>query len=49
MYGRSTYTNKYKTWEIVVSIWFEEEKLARAFEIYLKRGSGHAFAGRHSW
>jgi len=33
--------------KIETYIAFETEERARAFEIYLKSGSGHAFAKRH--
>lgn len=47
--GKSSHTAKYAPWKVVVSIWFEEETKANAFEKYLKIGSGHAFANRHFW
>lgn len=45
--GRSVHTNKFKPWKVVVAIRFEDEKKARAFEKYLKTGSGRAFMKRH--
>jgi len=45
--GRSVRTNKFKPWKVVVAIRFEDEKKARAFEKYLKTGSGRAFMKRH--
>ena len=45
--GKSPYTAKYAPWRIVVSIWFEDEAKARAFERYLKDGSGHTFLKKH--
>jgi len=34
-------------WPVVVSREFPDEQKARAFEVYLKSGSGRAFAKRH--
>ena len=34
-------------WSVVVSMEFPSEQQARAFEVYLKSGSGRAFAKRH--
>jgi len=45
--GKSPYTARSAPWRIVVSIWFEDEAKARAFEQYLKDGSGHAFLKKH--
>ena len=45
--GRVPHTAKYRPWKIETYIAFETEERARAFEIYLKSGSGHAFAKRH--
>lgn len=47
--GKSPYTSKYKPWETVVVIRFNNNRKAEAFEKYLKDGSGHAFAKRHFW
>jgi putative endonuclease len=47
--GRSTHTNKFKPWEPIVVIRFNDDRKADAFEKYLKSGSGHAFARRHFW
>jgi len=47
--GKSSHTAKYRPWQVVVSIWFEDDNKALAFEKYLKAGSGHAFANRHFW
>ncbi|MCX6785816.1 MAG: GIY-YIG nuclease family protein [Candidatus Komeilibacteria bacterium] len=41
--GLSIYTNKYKPWKIETYINFNNEKLAKNFERYLKSGSGKAF------
>ena len=42
-------TAKYAPWRIVTSIWFDNQRKAEKFEVYLKRGSGHSFAKRHFW
>ena len=45
--GCVPHTAKFKPWKIETYIAFESEERARAFEIYLKSGSGHIFAKRH--
>jgi putative endonuclease len=45
--GRSRHTSKYRPWKVIVSMEFCEERVAVAFERYLKSGSGRAFAKRH--
>ena len=47
--GQSLHTCKYVPWELVVAVHFADAARARAFEKYLKHGSGHAFANRHFW
>ena len=47
--GKSPHTTKFAPWECVVTIWFNDNAKAEAFEEYLKHGSGHAFAKRHFW
>ena len=47
--GRVPHTAKLRPWKVETYIAFETEERARAFEIYLKSGSGHAFAKRHFW
>jgi predicted GIY-YIG superfamily endonuclease len=47
--GKSPYTSKYKPWETVVVIRFNDNRKAEALEKYLKNGSGYAFAKRHFW
>ena len=42
--GKCIHTAKYKPWRLMVSIQFADEAKARAFERYLKSGSGRAFA-----
>jgi len=43
------YTAKYRPWKIEVGVRFSNRLKAKAFEKYLKSGSGHAFAKRHFW
>jgi predicted GIY-YIG superfamily endonuclease len=45
--GASKHTAKHSPWRLLVSITFAHDKSARAFERYLKTGSGRAFARRH--
>ena len=47
--GEVPSTAKYRPWRLVVSVRFEDDSKAAAFEQYLKSGSGHAFANRHLW
>ncbi|MEJ0023914.1 MAG: GIY-YIG nuclease family protein [Alphaproteobacteria bacterium] len=47
--GASTHTSKYRPWRLIAYFAFEEEKKARAFEFYLKSGSGRAFANKRFW
>jgi putative endonuclease len=47
--GRSPHTSKYTPWRIVTAIGFCDYDRARAFERYLKSGSGRAFAMKHLW
>jgi predicted GIY-YIG superfamily endonuclease len=47
--GQSRHTAKFRPWKVVVSVWFDDDEKAAAFEKYLKIGSGHAFAKRHFW
>ena len=42
-------TADFRPWKLVTTIWFSDRDKAEAFESYLKRGSGHAFARRHLW
>ena len=42
-------TWRHKPWKLVASICFSDRDRAEEFEIYLKHGSGHAFAKRHFW
>ena len=47
--GASKHTSKYRPWRIVAYFAFEDEGRARAFEHYLKSGSGAAFANKRLW
>ena len=45
--GLSTHTATGRPWSLVVQFWFADAARAEAFELYLKSGSGRAFALRH--
>jgi putative endonuclease len=45
--GHCPHTVKYKPWRIETAVAFASEAKARAFEKYLKTGSGREFARRH--
>ncbi len=45
--GQSPHTSKYKPWKLINYFAFEDEQKARAFEMYLKSGSGRAFTQKH--
>jgi predicted GIY-YIG superfamily endonuclease len=45
--GGCPHTAKYKPWKTETAIAFISEAKARAFEKYLKTGSGREFARRH--
>ena len=45
--GQSVHTADMRPWKLVVSIEFQDERVARRFEHYLKSGSGRAFAKKH--
>ncbi len=47
--GKSRHTNRFKPWELIVSVNFGNDELATRFEKYLKSGSGHAFLKTHFW
>ncbi len=42
-------TARHAPWRPVIAIWFADESCARAFEKYLKQGSGHAFSRKRFW
>ncbi|MGQ0559182.1 MAG: GIY-YIG nuclease family protein [Sphingosinicella sp.] len=47
--GASQHTSKFAPWRLVTYVAFTDQAKAEAFELYLKSGSGHAFARRHLW
>ncbi|MDA9465939.1 GIY-YIG nuclease family protein [Bradyrhizobium sp. CCBAU 53415] len=47
--GKSPHTSKYTPWRLVTYVAFSDIAKARAFERYLKSGSGHAFAKKRLW
>ncbi|MCL1892301.1 MAG: GIY-YIG nuclease family protein [Alphaproteobacteria bacterium] len=47
--GKSFHTKKYMPWKLVAYLGFETEASAKAFENYLKSGSGQAFANKRLW
>lgn len=44
---KSHHTSRFAPWKLLTAIYFEDEKKAEKFEIYLKSGSGHAFSKKH--
>jgi len=47
--GGSPHTSKYKPWTLVAYHAFSSRQQAAKFEVYLKSGSGRAFANKHFW
>jgi predicted GIY-YIG superfamily endonuclease len=47
--GRSPFTSRCKTWQLVTYLAFSDRQRATDFERYLKSGSGYAFANRRLW
>lgn len=47
--GRSPHTSKFRPWRLRAHFAFDSEERARAFEAYLKSGSGNAFARKRFW
>ena len=45
--GQVSHTSKYKPWKLMNYFTFLDEKKAKEFEVYLKSGSGRAFAKKH--
>jgi predicted GIY-YIG superfamily endonuclease len=45
--GEVPHTSKYRPWRVRTYIAFTDDKLAHAFERYLKSGSGRAFSKKH--
>jgi putative endonuclease len=48
-YGQSPHTSKYKPWNLITYLAFNEKSTAMAFEKYLKSHSGKAFANKRLW
>jgi len=44
--GQSTHTAKYKPWHLTAYFAFADDRMAIAFERYLKSASGRAFASK---
>jgi putative endonuclease len=42
--GKSSHISKFRPWKLTLTMQFEDDSKARAFERYLKTGSGKAFA-----
>ena len=47
--GGSIHTAKYAPWKMIAYTAFDTKAKAASFELYLKSGSGRAFAKRHLW
>jgi len=47
--GQSPHTSKHKPWQLVNYFAFSSKETAKAFEAYLKSGSGRAFTNKHLW
>lgn len=47
--GKSSHTSKFRPWRLVTYLAFSQRAQADSFELYLKSGSGHAFARRRLW
>ncbi len=45
--GKSVHTSKFRPWRLATYIAFASADKARSFELYLKSGSGRAFAKKH--
>ncbi|MBL7076692.1 MAG: GIY-YIG nuclease family protein [Kiritimatiellae bacterium] len=45
--GRVPHTSRFRPWELETAVAFRSKSKARAFEEYLKSGSGREFARRH--
>jgi putative endonuclease len=45
--GKCPHTSKFRPWRVEVAVAFRSEQKARAFERYLKTGSGREFSRRH--
>jgi putative endonuclease len=47
--GESPHRSKFVPWQLVTYVAFSNPTKAQAFELYLKQGSGHAFANKRLW
>ncbi len=47
--GLTRTTAPHVPWNIEVIVSFTDKQKAQSFEVYLKQGSGYAFAKRHFW
>jgi len=48
-YGQSPHTSKYKPWNLITYLSFNDKARAHSFEKYLKSHSGKAFAKNRLW
>ena len=48
-HGKYEHTARFTPWGLEVAVQFKNPTKADRFEVYLKSGSGHAFAKRHFW
>lgn len=47
--GTSPHTAKHRPWRLMNYFAFSDKSTAKAFEAYLKSGSGRAFANKRLW
>ena len=47
--GLSLHTAKFAPWRLITYLAFSDPLKAADFEVYLKSGSGHAFARKRLW
>ena len=47
--GLARHTSKFAPWRLVTYVAFSDLLKAQDFELYLKSGSGHAFARKRFW
>lgn len=47
--GGSIHTKNDRPWKLIVHVGFDSEEKAKAFEVYVKAGSGYAFAKKRFW
>jgi predicted GIY-YIG superfamily endonuclease len=47
--GGSIHTAKYRPWNLITYVAFEDQDKAKSFEKYVKVGSGNAWAKKHLW